>query len=356
MVLRLDEFAAGAMLGLEKGLSEWPWLEFSVKVGKTFFSVWTHIKRLPPGLQAKIFCYFSDSKRSPNWGCESLDVWWRWGLLLCSSSWRILDLRPEEDFLRGHVRGAYNVPWAEIAQRGFEPLGRAEGKGKMNGIAIIVPGKRRKQFKEERKLVEEAVGAHVRARRFSKSMEVRNPWEFSSSKEGPCMQKNNNSLWGRNFQVGEEQSTLSPRLPTRSTPFTVTRPLPFRVLPQEKSRTTAGTTTVLHFSYLSWPAAPSLSPHLKGSETGSDVWRVRRLELAWVVWGLLWSGNGGGDPAVVRQSSQALDGHSAANPWRTARDGAKPHGSLPLLGVAFAGGHQNSGLGPWIFFLIGGLK
>lgn len=33
---------------------------------------------------------------------------------------RILDVRPEEDFLRGHLRGAYNVPWAEIASRGFE--------------------------------------------------------------------------------------------------------------------------------------------------------------------------------------------------------------------------------------------
>lgn len=36
---------------------------------------------------------------------------------------RILDVRGEEDFLRGHLRGAYNVPWAEIASRGFEYLG-----------------------------------------------------------------------------------------------------------------------------------------------------------------------------------------------------------------------------------------
>ncbi|CAK9023337.1 unnamed protein product [Durusdinium trenchii] len=32
----------------------------------------------------------------------------------------ILDVRPEEDFLRGHLRGAYNVPWADMASRGFE--------------------------------------------------------------------------------------------------------------------------------------------------------------------------------------------------------------------------------------------
>ena len=36
---------------------------------------------------------------------------------------RILDVRPEEDFLRGHLRGAYNVPWADMASRGFELLG-----------------------------------------------------------------------------------------------------------------------------------------------------------------------------------------------------------------------------------------
>ena len=47
---------------------------------------------------------------------------------------RILDVRPEEDFLQGHLRGAYNVPWAEIASRGFEQLGdMGWGSTKLSG-------------------------------------------------------------------------------------------------------------------------------------------------------------------------------------------------------------------------------
>ena len=36
---------------------------------------------------------------------------------------RILDVRPEERFLRGHWPGAYNVPWEEMPNRGFESFG-----------------------------------------------------------------------------------------------------------------------------------------------------------------------------------------------------------------------------------------
>ena len=33
---------------------------------------------------------------------------------------KLLDVRSEERFLRGHWPGAYNVPWEEMPQRGFE--------------------------------------------------------------------------------------------------------------------------------------------------------------------------------------------------------------------------------------------
>jgi len=51
---------------------------------------------------------------------------------------RILDVRPEEDFLRGHLRGAYNVPWAEIASRGFEHLDLERIQGFTSSFLVLI--------------------------------------------------------------------------------------------------------------------------------------------------------------------------------------------------------------------------